>query len=107
MEPLRNQAQRGAFTFVPPAAVYVPSSDQAAPSRNQSLPELEPELRPQSQPVPQLHAIFPLGSNQIEARKYTAEDWDVHRPEITRLYENNTLNIVIESMRQKHGLDAT
>jgi hypothetical protein len=51
--------------------------------------------------------MLPPGSNQNKARKYTAKDWDEQRPEIIRLYESNTLNGVVETMRDRHGLDAT
>jgi hypothetical protein len=42
-----------------------------------------------------------------ELRKYTAEDWDAQRSEITRLYNDNTLESVRDFMRKQHGLDAT
>jgi hypothetical protein len=42
-----------------------------------------------------------------EPRKYTAEDWEAQKSEITRLYNDNTLEIVRDFMRKQHGLDAT
>lgn len=73
-------------------------------------PSNQPEpQQAQRQPQPQvhLHAKFPSGIKQTEVRKYTAEDWEEQRPEITRLYEDNTLSKVMELMREKLGLDAT
>ena len=95
MDSLWNQAHWEAF--MPPATMYIPSNNQPT----------QPQIQLQLQPQPQLHAILPLGSKQNEARKYTAKDWDEQRLEITRLYENNTLNSVVEVMRERHGLDAT
>jgi hypothetical protein len=40
-------------------------------------------------------------------RAYTSKDWDSHRLEIARLYQNNTLEKIRLSMRQHHGLEAT
>ncbi len=55
-----------------------------------------------------LPPAHPLTSHKhIEARKYTATDWDAHKAEITRLYEENTLERVMELMREQHGLAAT
>ena len=73
-------------------------------------PSNQPELQQaqwQPQPQAQLHAIFPSGIKQNEVRKYTAKDWEEQRPEIARLYEDNTLSKVMELMREQHGLDAT
>ena len=42
-----------------------------------------------------------------ELRKYTTEDWDAQKSEITRLYNDNTLESVRDFMRKQHGLDAT
>ena len=73
----------------------------------------DPSLIPSDhQPVwlqsqPQLDATVPLDSEQNKARKYTMEDWETQRPEITRLYEENTLNSVMKLMKERHGLDAT
>jgi Clr5 domain len=55
---------------------------------------------------PQPDGIFPLDGKQNEARWYKEEDWDAQRPEITRLYENNTLENVMKFMREQHGLKA-
>ena len=95
MDSLWNQTLNEAF--IPPAAINIFSNNQPALSQWQLQPQLQP----------QLYAMFPPGINQNEARKYTARDWDEQRPEITRLYENNTLNGVMEYMREQHGLDAT
>jgi hypothetical protein len=51
--------------------------------------------------------MLPPTHRQVEARKFTAEDWNTQRPEITRLYEDNILKRVIEIMRERHGLTAT
>jgi hypothetical protein len=56
---------------------------------------------------PQSDGIFPLSGKQNEARWYTEEDWDAQRREITKLYENNTLENVMKFMREQHGLKAT
>jgi hypothetical protein len=44
---------------------------------------------------------------QNEARKYTAQDWEVMKSEIARLYESGTLGSVMRVMREEHGFDAT
>jgi hypothetical protein len=97
MDSLWDQADWEAF--LPSATIYM--------SSNNLLAWPQTQLHPHPQPQPELHAMVPLGSRQSEARKYTAEDWDAQRPEITRLYENNTLNGVMEIMRERYGLDAT
>jgi hypothetical protein len=51
--------------------------------------------------------MLPPPSEQIKLRKYSREDWDIQRPEITRLYEDGTLDSVMKSMRERYGLDAT
>jgi hypothetical protein len=56
---------------------------------------------------PQSDGVFPLSGKLNEARWYTDEDWNAQRPEITRLYENNTLENVMKFMREQHGLKAT
>jgi hypothetical protein len=56
---------------------------------------------------PQWQPAFSPPDELKELRKYTAKDWDTQRPEITRLYKNGTLDDVIKSMRERHGLDAT
>lgn len=60
-------------------------------------------------PQAHLHAMRPPAHAHIESRKYTAEDWDIQRPEITRLYwtEDKTLELVMELMTEQHGLIAT
>jgi hypothetical protein len=85
--------------------VYISSDSQ--PARPHPHPHTQPQLQPQPHPQPQLHAMLPPGSKQNKARKYTAKDWDEQRPEIIRLYKSNTLNSVVETMRDRHGLDAT
>jgi hypothetical protein len=40
-------------------------------------------------------------------RRYTEKDWDAQKSEITRLYNDNTLESVRDFMRKQHGLDAT
>ena len=82
-----NQADREAF--VPAANSNVPASSEPAYSREQS------------------HGMPTSTDKSHEARKYTAEDWESQRPEITRLYENGTLESVMKFMREQHGLDAT
>jgi len=91
MDSLWDQAQWVAF--IPSIPIYIPLNNQ-------------PE-RPQPQPQPQLHTVFPLDGTQSEAQKYTVEDWEAQRLEITRLYENNALYSVMKFMRERHGLDAT
>jgi len=51
--------------------------------------------------------MLPPASQQNDIRKYTPEDWNVQRSEITRLYENDTLGSVMKFMRERYGLDAT
>ena len=51
--------------------------------------------------------IMPLPARQNVARKYTADDWEEHRAEIASLYENGTLESVIQFMNQRYGLEAT
>jgi hypothetical protein len=60
-----------------------------------------------TQSQPQLYSMAPPTSNQIETRKFSSEDWDDQRAEITRLYKNNALESVRKFMRERHGLDAT
>ena len=72
------------------------------PFINQS-PELEEEPRRQDQS----HDTSPCPIIQTEMRKYTAKDWDIQRPEITKLYGTETLETVMKFMREQHGLDAT
>jgi ribulose bisphosphate carboxylase small subunit len=81
------------------------ANDQPVRPQTQWPPQTQTQPQPQQQP--QLHATFPLGSKQSEARKFTAKDWEELRSEITRLYENNALNKVIELMAEQHGLSAT
>jgi hypothetical protein len=57
---------------------------------------------------PQLPGMFPTASQANEVRKYTTDDWDAQRLEITRLWENYyTLKSVINLMIERHGLHAT
>ena len=97
---------------------YLTCSGMDLPSKHMHKEVLEVPtsvyINPNSQPTqsqspsqPQFHAILSSGSVQNETRKYTAEDWEKQRPEITRLYKNSTLNKVIEFMREQHGFDAT
>jgi len=60
-----------------------------------------------AQPPPQYHAMLPPASQQEKLRKYSREDWNDQRREITRLYENGTLESVMKFMREQYGLDAT
>jgi hypothetical protein len=83
--------------FIPSTSIDIAPNYQPVPLQTQWPP----------QPQSQLHAIFPLDSNQSEARKYTAKDWEELRLEITRLYENNPLTKVMELMTVQHGLSAT
>ena len=82
-----NQADREAF--VPAANSNVPAGSEPAYSQEQS------------------HGMPTSTDKPHEARKYTAKDWESQRPEITRLYEENTLDVVMKFMREKHGLYAT
>ncbi|KAM3070358.1 hypothetical protein ACMFMG_010189 [Clarireedia jacksonii] len=59
------------------------------------------------QPQPQLDAPVLLENEQSKARGYTAKDWEAQKQEITRLYENNTLDSIMRIMRERYGLDAT
>jgi hypothetical protein len=56
---------------------------------------------------PQWQAVFAPPDEQKQLRKYTAKDWVTNQPELTRLYENGTLDDVNKSMRERYGLDAT
>jgi hypothetical protein len=49
----------------------------------------------------------PVSHKYLKPRKYTAKDWDIQKAEITRLYEKNKLERVMELMRDLHGLTAT
>ena len=60
-----------------------------------------------AQPQPQCHAMLPPASQQEKLRKYSREDWNDQRLEITRLYENGTLESVMKFMREQYRLDAT
>ncbi|OBT47133.1 hypothetical protein VE00_03127 [Pseudogymnoascus sp. WSF 3629] len=51
--------------------------------------------------------MAPPAGRQNETRKYTTRDWDAQRLEITRLYDNGTLESVMKFMRDRHRLDAT
>jgi hypothetical protein len=46
-------------------------------------------------------------TERFVVRAYTAKDWDDHRLEIARLYQDNTLEKIRLFMRQHHGLEAT
>jgi hypothetical protein len=74
-----------------PASFSIPSNNQFA----------------QPEPQSYVHTRPSLVARQTEVRKYTATDWNTHRAEITRLYEENTLPTVMKFMREKYGLDAT
>ena len=74
----------------------MPQATFSVPSNNQP-----------AQPQPQCHAMLPPASQQSKIRKYSPKDWDAQRPEITRLYENDTLESVMKFMRERYGLDAT
>jgi hypothetical protein len=58
-------------------------------------------------PVTESHTMLPPTITQKELRKYTAKDWDEQKPEIERLYKDNTLESVRAFMKRHHGLDAT
>ena len=47
------------------------------------------------------------GRRAKRASKYTTEDWEAQKSEVTRLYNDNTLESVRDVMRKEHGLDAT
>ncbi len=80
-----------------PAPVFYSPLD-AQPDQSNRQPELNSMLPP----------TLPLTSyKHTEARKYTARDWDAQKAEITRLYEENTLERVMELMNEHHGLTAT
>jgi DNA-binding transcriptional MerR regulator len=51
--------------------------------------------------------MLPPTITQNELRIYTAKDWDEQKPEIERLYKDNTLESVRAFMEQHHGLEAT
>jgi hypothetical protein len=105
MDSLWNQAHWD--SFMPVTAIYMPWDNQPVQEQTQSQPQPQPPSQPQLQPQLQLHAVLPLGVKQNKARKYTAEDWEAQKPEITRLYENKTLKSVMDFMREQHGLGAT
>jgi hypothetical protein len=69
---------------------------------------LNPAIAPGQFVWPSDSATFiPPADGPKELRKYTVEDWDAHKSEITRLYNDNTLESVRDFMRKQHGLDAT
>ena len=76
----------------------IPEAGETLTSNSQLGP---PQLEPQSD-----NMFSPVGMH-TEIRKYTKKDWEAYKPEITRLYESNTLDTVIKVMRERHGLDAT
>ncbi|KAL5331249.1 hypothetical protein ACEPPN_000778 [Leptodophora sp. 'Broadleaf-Isolate-01'] len=78
--------------FIPPLAFF------SLPSNNRFT---------QPEPQSHVHTRPSLAGRQMEVRKYTTNDWNTHRAEITRLYEDETLPTLMEFMRQNHGLDAT
>jgi hypothetical protein len=51
--------------------------------------------------------MLPPATQQKKTRKYSREDWNAQRSEITRLYESGTLESVMNFMRERYGLDAT
>lgn len=53
------------------------------------------------------HMSVQPAASAIVLRKYTAEDWNIQKSEITRLYEDNTLENVRSFMKERHGLEAT
>ena len=61
----------------------------------------------QPQPRLQWQAPLLLAGVREKARQFTATDWEVHRLEITNLYENGTLESLMKYMRDKHGLQST
>ena len=73
----------------------------------QPFPALLNASQAHSGQQPQWQVPFPSPEEQKVLRKYTAKDWETHRSEITRLYKNGTLDDVIKSMKERHGLDAT
>jgi hypothetical protein len=85
-----------------PIAVH---REAAMPPATFSMPSNSQHAQPQLQP--QYYAMLPPANQQNEIRKYKPEDWKVQRPEITRLYENDTLGSVMKFMRERYGLDAT
>jgi hypothetical protein len=70
---------------------------------------LNPAINPLGQSVWPFNSamLIPPADGPKELRKYTAEDWDAQKSEITRLYNDNTLESVRGIMRTQHGLDAT
>ncbi|KAH9211156.1 hypothetical protein DL95DRAFT_412334 [Leptodontidium sp. 2 PMI_412] len=78
--------------FIPPLAFF------SLPSNNRFT---------QPEPQSHVHTRPSLAGRQMEVRKYTTNDWNTHRAEITRLYEDETLPTLMKFMRQNHGLDAT
>jgi hypothetical protein len=81
----------------------------AYPEATGSQAAVNPASNPPGQFVwPFNSATFiPPADGPKELRKYTAEDWDAQKLEITRLYNDNTLERVRDFMRKQHGLDAT
>jgi hypothetical protein len=78
---------------------------QELPAPVSSAPDPHPN---RSHQQTQFHAMLPPTSHKhLEPRRYTAEDWDIQKAEITRLYEENKLERVMELMRELHGLTAT
>jgi hypothetical protein len=87
-----------------------PGMDSQWNQEDWTLPTPPANLSMLIQPVqsqPRLHTIVSLAGEQDEVRKYTAKDWDAQRLEITRLYNENALKVVMKVMREQHGLDAT
>ena len=54
-----------------------------------------------------LHAMLPPSRKPTASRSFMAEDWNIRRYEISKLYEENTLEHVMEIMRERHNLTAT
>jgi Clr5 domain len=51
--------------------------------------------------------FFSITSMREKQRKFTTADWEIHKTEVTNLYENGTLRDLMEYMKSKHGLYGT
>jgi hypothetical protein len=69
---------------------------------SQAPPPLPPRAPRITSSQPQL--VMP---NENETRRYTAQEWEVQRPEIARLWGNSTLEVLVASMKELHGFEAT
>jgi hypothetical protein len=83
------------------SGVFLPQATFIATAASTASPNVLPR------PVTESHTMLPPTITQKELRKYTAKDWAKKKPEIERLYKDNTLESVRAFMKRHHGLEAT